>query len=60
MKINFIPFSEIEKKQLIEYMFEKLDVISVNNDSPNTLLPDMTVKSIYVNTVMKKLQKLLF
>lgn len=38
MKINFIPFSEIEKKQLIEYMFDKLDVISVNNDSHKYLV----------------------
>lgn len=38
MKTNFIPFSEVEKKQLIEYIFDKLDVISTDNDSHRYLV----------------------
>ncbi len=31
MRTNFVPLTEIEKKKLIEYMFDNLNVASTDN-----------------------------
>lgn len=54
MKINFIPFSEIES------MFDKLDIISVNNDSHKYLVTGYDCKKYICQYSNEELQKLLF